>query len=141
MFMNGTISNADIANHFSQRYVAANAAACPVCGHSDIEADPHNHSPDHKHIHHFCECHGCGSTWTEVFVVESVTGLNVKWTSADQTEALRQGWGIFATDDGMEEIQRHDEAEVFDCDNAARHHVLYSGVALCRKAVAYLQLN
>jgi hypothetical protein len=137
MFMNGT---ADVANHFSQRYVAAKAASCPVCGHFDIEADRDNPSTDPKYIHHFCECHGCGSTWTEVFVVESVMAVNVEWTAADQEDALSQGWGIFTTDGGME-IQRHDEAAVFDCDNAARQHVMLSDGRICRKAVAYLQLR
>lgn len=49
------------------------------------------------------------------------------WSYEDQQRALREGWGVF---DGMfdgvfngVEIQRYDEAELFENDDAAIEHV------------------
>ena len=47
------------------------------------------------------------------------------WTLEQQAAALREGWGVFYNADTKRlEIQRDDEAEIFDGDVAAMLHVL-----------------
>lgn len=64
-----------------------------------------------------------------------------EWTQDDQRLALDEGWGLFWVDGRYPNIQRHDEAEIFTSDWAARTHVAAasrSGHALAQKAWAVI---
>ena len=66
---------------------------------------------------------------------------NLIWTPKDQAAALREGWALFDMDTPRAEIQRDDEAAIFDNDRAARKHVERQeahGSILHRKALIYL---
>lgn len=49
---------------------------------------------------------------------------DASWTAEDQAAALLDGWALFNTGESRMEIQRLDEAAVFESDDAARAHVL-----------------
>ena len=68
---------------------------------------------------------------------------NLIWTPKDQAAALREGWALFDMDTPRAEIQRDDEAAIFDNDRAARKHVERQeahGSILHRKALICLGL-
>lgn len=64
-----------------------------------------------------------------------------RWTSADQEEAIRDGWMLAKAESGKLEIQRVDGDPVLDCDESARVHVKQLGTyglgcPMCKKALA-----
>lgn len=62
------------------------------------------------------------------------------WTRHDDAAALREGWLISNSSDGCDEIQRHDEAEIFPGDAEAIAHVYWkagAGSDLHRRAIAH----
>lgn len=58
-----------------------------------------------------------------------------KWTDADNTHSMSQGWGLF--NHNPPEIQRIDEEEIFPDDETAKVFVLEHAAtdAVCRKAI------
>lgn len=74
------------------------------------------------------------------FFYDAIPLDTVFWSGASQGRALSQGWAIFQTD-GTLEIQRNDESNRFDSDEAARHFVENSGDDICRQATAFVLLR
>jgi len=68
-------------------------------------------------------------------------GPHFDWTNDDQTRALSEGWGVFDNSDHGLRIERHDEAQRFDCDAAAQAYVAMralNGGAREQKAIRWL---
>lgn len=72
------------------------------------------------------------------------------WTPEDSDAATKEGWAVFSCycsnsrPEGFEEIQRVDEAGVFESDNEAIAHVYFratEGSVLHRKALLYTLLK
>lgn len=62
------------------------------------------------------------------------------WHDKDQLDAYEEGWGVFDVE-GHLEIQRIDETELLDSDDAARALVLgmaQQGFRLHRKAILHV---
>jgi len=62
------------------------------------------------------------------------------WTQHDDAAALREGWLISNSSEGLDEIQRHDEDESFHSDAEAIAYVYWraqEGSELHRRAMAY----
>lgn len=64
----------------------------------------------------------------------------IDWLPEQIEAALAEGWDIFDTGDEYQ-LQRHDEAEIFDSDSAAWHHVYdkaQAGSPLHKHALEFL---
>lgn len=69
-----------------------------------------------------------------------------RWTKTQKDNAYTQGWGIFAIDGNQNnlQIQRIDETEVFDSDEAALNFVIEqakSGNTDCKYALEIVHVN
>jgi hypothetical protein len=74
------------------------------------------------------------------FFYDAIPLDTVFWSGASQEKALSQGWAIVEVG-GKLEIQRYDESNRFDSDEAARHFVENAGEEICRRAIAFVLLR
>ena len=70
-----------------------------------------------------------GPGWLQRFKPEPLF-----WTSADRETALAEGWDLFQSCERGLEIQRDDEAAIFEDDEAAIAHVRTRAEAGCKTA-------
>lgn len=124
---------------------------CEPCGSIMVCVDADNHGTDRVELRWVCpnECPG-----DAVITVESIherrpngekeprpAGLPAlpEWTPADCAAACDEGWCVFNVDGGGPlEIERDDEAEVFESDDEAIAHVrrrAKAGSELHQKAI------
>ena len=57
------------------------------------------------------------------FYIVNKMELIKKWSREDNKRSLREGWGIFAVDDGVVKILKYDESNRFSSDDEAQEHV------------------
>jgi hypothetical protein len=62
--------------------------------------------------------------WLRPVLEEYFQMRDLSWSDEDQQNALREGWGLFHVDDVYPEIQKFDEACVFESDASAVAHIM-----------------